>query len=217
MNSVYCVTSAEVQQPSDTYLVHYRFICKLHGHRMVMKSFISFIFITCCKRLCKRDRGGKGTWLRVLKWIKDCNYQSCQNFNLILPSQYSSCSIIPVTQGTPVSTSPSSACTGWQSMEMWRHWGWSYQRGIDVLDGQEPVIDAVHLLILHPALSERKHRLLGNSIPHQLSECKTQAEDKTRIFLFLFSLAEHCVCQPLYSDTFSVLCRHSFLPTLISH
>lgn len=32
-------------------------ICKLHGHRVLVNYFISFIFITCCKR----DRGGKCT------------------------------------------------------------------------------------------------------------------------------------------------------------
>lgn len=71
--TVFTVSLQQRYSNTDTYMVHYRFICKLHGHRMVIKYFVSFIFITCCKRLCKRDRGEKCTRLSAFQRIKDCN------------------------------------------------------------------------------------------------------------------------------------------------
>lgn len=201
------LTAAQVQQHSDIHMVHCRFICKLHGHRMVVKYFIFFIFVTCCKRLCERDRGGKCTHLSVFQLIEGCN--SATSLLHLLHH--------PCDPRNPVSASPLCACTGWQSMGMWRQQGWSHQRGVDVLDGQEPVVDAVHFLVLHPALRESKHRLLSNSLQIISYNTKLKLKTKLEFSCSHFSLAEHCVCQSLYSDMYSVSCRHFLLPTLISH
>lgn len=129
-----------------------------------MKYFLSFIFIPF-----KRDRGGKCTWLSVFQWIQDCN---CATSVLLLHH--------PCDPGSCCKQFPTLQALGAIPRNV-EHWGWSYQRGIDVLDGQEPVVDAVHFLVFHTALSESKHTLLSHS-----SQIPSHNADKTRLYLFLF-------------------------------
>lgn len=165
-----------------------------------MKYFLSFIFIPF-----KRDRGGNCTWLSVFQWIQDCN---CATSVLLLHH--------PCDPGSCCKQFPTLQALGAIPRNV-EHWGWSYQRGIDVLDGQEPVVDAVHFLVLHTALSESKHTLLSHSSQIPSHNAELQLKTKLDFTCFCFSLAEQCVCQSLCSDTYSVLCRHFLLPTLISH
>lgn len=66
----------------------------------------------------------------------------------------------------------------------------SYQSGINVFNSQEPVIYAVHFLILHSTLKHinRKYRLLSNTATNHLWGCKNQYEERKRV-LFPFFLS----------------------------